>query len=50
MYMMLSLSKGTTSYDTAVRSGDFKKKNVSKIETYELFKKEILIAGFGKNR
>ena len=47
MYMMLSLSKGTTSYDTAVRSGDFKK-NVSKIQTYELFKKEILIAGFGR--
>ncbi len=47
MYMMLSLSKGKTSYDAAVRSGDFKK-NVSKIETYELFNKEILIAGFGR--
>ena len=47
MYMILSLSKGITSYDTAVRSGDFKK-NVSKIETYELFNKEILIAGFGR--
>ena len=47
MYMILSLSKGVTSYDKAVRSGDFKK-NVSKIETYELFKKEILIAGFGR--
>ena len=47
MYMMLSLSKGVTYYDKAVRSGDFKK-NVSKIETYELFKKEILIAGFGR--
>jgi len=47
MYMILSLSKGVTSYDTAVRSGDFKK-NVSKIETYELFNKEILIAGFGR--
>ena len=47
MYMILSLSKGVTYYDTAVRSGDFKK-NVSKIETYELFKKEILIAGFGR--
>ena len=34
-------------YDTAVRSGEFKK-NVSKIETYELFNKEILIAGFGR--
>ena len=47
MYMMLSLSKGIVAYDTAVRSGDFKK-NVSKIETYELFNKEILIAGFGR--
>ncbi len=47
MYMMLSLSKGVTYYDKAVRSGDFKK-NVSKIETFELFKKEILIAGFGR--
>ena len=47
MYMILSLSKGVTYYDKAVRSGDFKK-NVSKIETFELFKKEILIAGFGR--
>ena len=47
MYMILSLSKGVTYYDKAVRSGDFKK-NVSKIETYELFKKEIIIAGFGR--
>ena len=47
MYMILSLSKGVTYYDKAVRSGDFKK-NVSKIETYELYNKEILIAGFGR--
>ena len=47
MYMMLSLSKGIVAYDSAVRSGDFKE-NVSKIETYELFNKEILIAGFGR--
>ncbi len=47
MYMILSLSKGITSYDTAVRSGNFKE-NISKIETYELYKKEILIAGFGR--
>ena len=47
MYMILSLSKGITAYDKAVRSGEFKK-NVSKIETYELFDKEILIAGFGR--
>ena len=47
MYMMLSLSKGVTSYDSAVRKGNFKK-DVNKIETYELFNKEILIAGFGR--
>ena len=47
MYMILSLSKGITFYDAAVRSGNFKT-NVSKIETYELFNKEILIAGFGR--
>jgi D-3-phosphoglycerate dehydrogenase len=47
MYMMLSLSKGIVAYDREVRSGDFKK-NVAKIETYELFNKEILIAGFGR--
>ncbi len=47
MYMMLSLSKGITSYDSIVRSGDFTR-NVNKIESYELFNKEILIAGFGR--
>ena len=47
MYMMLSLSKGITEYDNAVRSGNFKK-NVNKIETHELLNKEILIAGFGR--
>ena len=47
MYMMLSLSKGVNLYDTEVRSGNFKK-NLDKIETYELFNKEILIAGFGR--
>ena len=47
MYMILSLSKGIISYDTAVRSGDFKK-NISNIKTFELFNKEILIAGFGR--
>ena len=47
MYMMLSLAKGIVSYDKAVRSGDFKK-NISKIVTFELFNKEILIAGFGR--
>ena len=32
MYMMLSLSKGVTLYDSEVRSGNFKK-NANKIET-----------------
>ena len=47
MYMMLSLTKGVVSYDSAVREGNFKN-NVNKIKTFELFKKEILIAGFGR--
>ena len=47
MYMILSLSKGITSYDDAVRSGTFKK-NISNIYTYELYNKVILIAGFGR--
>tara|TARA_A100001011_G_scaffold272853_1_gene282124 strand:- start:2891 stop:3847 length:957 start_codon:yes stop_codon:yes gene_type:complete len=47
MYMMLSLTKGVVAYDAAVRQGSFKN-NVNKIETFELFKKEILIAGFGR--
>ena len=47
MYMMLSLSKGITKYDNKVRKGDFKN-NISEITTYELFDKEILIAGFGR--
>ncbi len=47
MYMMISLAKGVNLYDQAVRSGEFKK-NVSKIQTYELFNKELLIAGFGR--
>jgi len=47
MYMILSLSKGITEYDKIVRTGNFTK-DVSKIETYELLNKEILIAGFGR--
>ena len=34
MYMILTLSKGVTLYDTAVRSGNFRK-NINKIETHE---------------
>ena len=45
--MMLSISKSINLYDNEVRLGNFKK-NASKIETLELFKKEILIVGFGR--
>jgi len=44
---MLSISKGINQYDNQVRLGNFKK-NASNIETLELFKKEILIIGFGR--
>ena len=47
IYMMLSISKSINQYDNEVRSGNFKK-NASKIETLELFNKEILIVGFGR--
>jgi D-3-phosphoglycerate dehydrogenase len=47
VYMMLSISKGINQYDNQVRLGNFKK-NASNIETLELFKKEILIIGFGR--
>lgn len=45
--MMLSLSKGIIDFDEAVRSG-YKKDEISKIDTYELFNKNILIIGFGR--
>ena len=45
--MMLALSKGLSSYDYEVRSGNFKQ-NASNIETLELYNKEILIVGFGR--
>ena len=47
IYMMLSISKSINKYDNEVRLGNFKK-NASKIETLELFKKEMLIVGFGR--
>ena len=47
IYMMLSISKSINLYDNEVRLGNFKK-NASKIETLELFKKEMLIIGFGR--
>ena len=45
--MMLSISKSINQYDQEVRIGNFKK-NASTITTLELFKKEILIIGFGR--
>ena len=47
IYMMLSISKSINKYDNEVRLGNFKK-NASKIKTLELFKKEMLIVGFGR--
>ncbi len=47
IYMMLSISKSINQFDNEVRLGNFKK-NASKIETLELFKKEMLIVGFGR--
>ena len=45
--MMLSLSKGIIDFDETVRNG-YKKDEISKIDTYELFNKNILIIGFGR--
>ncbi len=47
IYMMLSISKSISQYDSEVRLGNFKK-NASTIETLELFNKEVLIVGFGR--
>ena len=49
IYMMLSISKSINLYDNEVRLGNFKK-NASKIETLELFDKEMLIVGVGRIR
>jgi D-3-phosphoglycerate dehydrogenase len=46
-YMMLTISKNFLNLDNEVRVGNFKK-NMDKIETFELNNKEILIAGFGR--
>ena len=45
--MMLSISKSIKNYDNEVRKGNFKK-NANSIKTFELFNKNILIAGFGR--
>jgi len=46
-YMMLTISKNFLNLDNEVRVGNFKK-NMDKLETFELNNKEILIAGFGR--
>jgi D-3-phosphoglycerate dehydrogenase len=46
-YMMLVISKNFLNLDNEVRIGNFKK-NMDKLETFELNNKEILIAGFGR--
>jgi D-3-phosphoglycerate dehydrogenase len=45
--MFLSISKSIIDYDMEVRKGNFKS-NAKKITTFELLKKNILIAGFGR--
>ena len=47
MYMILSISKGITQYDSLVRSGNFRKAS-DQIKTFELLNKKILIMGFGR--
>ncbi len=47
MYMILSLSKGITKYDSMVRTGQFRNE-ANKLLTFELLNKEILIMGFGR--
>ena len=46
-YMMLSISKNYLNLDKETRQGHFKK-NFEAFPTFELFNKEILIAGFGR--
>ena len=45
--LFLSISKASKIYDKEVRSGKFKS-NAMKIKTFELYNKNILIAGFGR--
>jgi len=45
--MFLTLSKSIINYDKEVRADNFKK-NADQIKTFELFEKNILIAGFGR--
>ena len=47
LFMMLYLAKGGTMYDQSVKSGNFGNRNKLP-KTIELWKKKILIAGFGR--
>ena len=47
VYMMLTISKNYLNLDKEIRQGHFKK-NFEVFPTFELFNKEILIAGFGR--
>ncbi|MDP6784984.1 MAG: hydroxyacid dehydrogenase [Alphaproteobacteria bacterium] len=47
MFMLLSISKGTNMYNKAVKSGNFSDRNKLP-KTIELWKKNILIVGFGR--
>ncbi|MBL6857664.1 MAG: hydroxyacid dehydrogenase [Pelagibacteraceae bacterium] len=46
-YLMLTISKNYLNLDNEVRLGNFKN-YINKFQTFELNKKEILIAGFGR--
>ena len=47
MYMMLSIAKGNFKHHLETQKGNFNK-NAKKIQTIELYKKKMLIAGFGR--
>ena len=47
MFMILNISKGIDMYDSAVRRGQFLKKDKYS-KTFELWNKNFLIAGFGR--
>ena len=49
MYMILSIYKGVNMFDSMVRDGKFSKAiNLDINENFELYKKNILIVGFGR--
>jgi len=49
MYMILSIYKGVNMFDAMIRNGDFTKAiNLEFNENFELYKKKILIVGFGR--